>query len=391
MPITALLDPKLIAYPHASLAALRALQVASLLLLGTYLPFLGARIEPRVMRRARFFAFGALAFASGVIVIRLSPAPIIDVWDLQMRAAKALLRGENPYVTVTAPLTCPQWEEAGFTQNPYCYLPGALYVGVIGLLTGNDVRYAMLFAIMAAGAALGAIPRSPGSCLGQANSSAGEPRVSLVEDAPALFLWLMPSLFFILEMAWLDPVSLACVCIAVAAYLGGRPLLCAAAIGCALASKQPMFWLVPLAAFAFRLRPRDWIVAAGVCAVLVLPFAFANFGALKYATFDFQKMLPPRDDALGAAVWCKRVLYKTLPVSVAFSLAAAVVGAAALRARAIGPPGDVVQRGRLFAQAAALTYFTFFFFSARAFANFYFLVAGLASLAAATALHRAPG
>jgi hypothetical protein len=380
MPVTALLDPKLIAYPHTSLVPLRALQVGSLLLLGTYLPFVGGRFEPRGIRCVRFLAFAALALATGLVVIRLSPAPIIDVWDLQMRGAKALLRGENPYVTVTAPLTCPEWEEKGFTENPYCYFPGALYFGAIGVLVGNDIRYSMLIAIIAAGAALRAIPRS---------RDLGEPRVSLVDDAPALFLWLMPSLFFILEMAWLDPLSLACVCIAVACYLGGHPLLCAAAIGFALASKQPMVWVLPLAGIAFRFRLRDWILAAGIGAALVAPFAIANFGALKYGTFDFQKMLPPRHDALDVAGWCQQVLNITLPVSVPFLMAAAVVGATALRARAIRHPGDTPRRALLFARAATLTYFAFFFFSARAFANFYFLVAGLASLAAAAALHRA--
>lgn len=381
MPITGLLDPKVVWHPHTSLWLVRALQVGSLLLLGTYLPFLTSRHEPQALRRARFVVFGALVLVMGLVVIRVSPAPFIDVWDLQMRGAKALLRGENPYVSVTAPITCSEWEKKGFTENPYCYFPGALYVGVIGLLAGNDIRYSMLLAVIAAGAALRAIARSP--------QQGEEPRASIVEDAPALFLWLTPSLPFIVELAWVDPVPLACVCIAVAFYLGGHVALCAAAIGLALVSKQPMVWILPLAGVAFRFRLRDWILAAGICAVLIAPFAFANFDALKYGTFDFQRMLPPRDDSLGAAVWCKQVLGRTLPVSVAFLLAALVVGAAALRARAMKPPGETAQRALFFARAATLTYFTFFFFSARAFANFYFLVAGLASLAAAAALHRA--
>jgi hypothetical protein len=378
MPVIALLDPKLIAYPHTTLVVLRALQVGSLLLLVTYLPLLKSRLEPRFIRRARFVLFGALTLVTGLAVIRISPAPAIDVWDLQMRGAFALLRGENPYVTVTAPITCPEWATKGIMDNPYVYAPGALYVGVFGLLVGKDVRYAMLLAILVTGAALRAIPRRRVS---------DNALPSLVEDSPALLVWLMPSLFFVLEMAWLDPVQLMCVCIAVAAYLRLRPILCAAAIGFALASKQSMFWLLPIAGFVLHFRLRDWIVAGATCTVLVAPFVIGDIGALKHAVFDFPRMLPPRDDALGAAVWFKHTFGWTLPVGLAFVTAAAVAGVAVVRARSLSPSGQAEQRALLFSCAATLAYFSFFFFNKWAFANYYFFVAGLAALAAATALH----
>jgi hypothetical protein len=41
-----------------------------------------------------------------------------------------------------------------------------------------------------------------------------------------------------------------------------------------------------------------------------------------------------------------------------------------------------------FSRALVLTYFVFFFFNRWAFANYYFLLTGLAALAGAAALHR---
>ncbi len=41
MPITAMCDPKILVHPHASIGVVRALEVASIPLLVTYLPFLG--------------------------------------------------------------------------------------------------------------------------------------------------------------------------------------------------------------------------------------------------------------------------------------------------------------------------------------------------------------
>jgi hypothetical protein len=380
MPVTALLDPKILAHPHSSLWMLRALEVASILLLTTYLPFIASGADTPLVRRVRFAAFAAVTLAGGVAILHISPAPTIDVWDLQMHGARALLRGENPYVTVTVPDTTPIHP---FPYVPFVYAPGTLYAGVIGLLIGGDVRYAMLIALGLAGLALRAIARPP--------PHASTPALaSLVEDAPALFVWLMPPLAFILELGWTDPIQLGLICVGVATALRGRSLLGAMVFGLAATSKQTMCWMIPLAGFALGYRPREWLALLGVLALGVGPFAIANFGALKYDTFDLIRGLVPRADSLGFAVWYQATFGHAFPTVVSTLGALATIGATAYGARSLGrgpaPANLLAMRASLFGRAAALTYFVYFFFAKQAFANYYFLVAGLAALAGATAL-----
>jgi hypothetical protein len=381
MPVTALLDPKILAHPHTSLGALRAFEGASLLLLVSYLPFLGARSDSPLVRRVRFACFGAITLVAGAAIIHISPAPGIDVWDLQMQAAKALLHGENPYVGLAVPDTTPIHP---YPTVPYVYAPGTLYAGVIGLLVGGDVRYAMLIALLVSGGALRSIAR-------KANGEAGSRTASLAEDAPALFVWLMPPLAFIIELAWTEPVQLMLIGLAVGATVSGRALRGAVLFGVALTTKQSMFWLIPLAGFALSYGIREWLAMLATLALGVAPFAIADFGALKHDTFDFLVALAPRSDALGLAVWYKSAFGRAFPTATSTVAAALVVAATALYARSLrrsasGEHNRVSEGAALFGRAAALTYFAFFFFAKWAFANYYFLVSGLAALAAATSL-----
>ncbi len=378
MPITALLDPKILAHAQSSLVVLRAAEVVSIALLLTYLPFVGVKRDSQTVRHVRFAAFGAMTILSGIAIIHISPAPGIDVWDVQMQGAQALLRGANPYASVSVPATTP---DHAFAYVPYVYAPGALYAGAIGLWVGRDVRYAMLIAVLVTGASLRMITRDP-------TRVADSSLASLVEDAPALFVWLMPPLAFILELSWIDPVQLVLICLAAAAFVRGHRLASAALVGLAVTSKQSMFWLVPLAGFALGFRPREWMAMLGTATVGIAPFAIWDLAALKRSTVDFMLAVPARDDALCVAVWYKSTFGATFPTVVSTVTAAAVVGVTILRARAIDPldPKAPTKRAALFGCAVALTYFTFFFFAKWAFANYYFLVAGLAALAGATSL-----
>jgi hypothetical protein len=97
--------------------------------------------------------------------------------------------------------------------------------------------------------------------------------------------------------------------------------------------------------------------------------------------------LPPRRDALcfTNAVW--KMSRAAFPTVTAFLFAGGTVGIACLRAlsKSRGHWGSLH-----FSRALVLTYFVFFFFNRWAFANYYFLLTGLAALAAGAALHQ-PG
>lgn len=379
MPITGLVDPKILAQPARSLAIVRATELASLALVASYAPFLVAgRVEPERLRAARFVAFAIVFLVAGVSVIQISPAPGIDVWTIQMRGGEVLLEGKNPYVWASVPDTDP---ENDFTV-PFVYPPTAAYAAAIGVALFRDVRYVLLGAMFVAGLALRFIAR-------RAPARGARPLPALAEDAPALFFWLTPMLLMVVELSWLDPLQVALIALGVAAFVADRRTLAAALLGFALSSKQSMFWLFPLAGIILRFDLARWAVMCVAALVPVLPFLAWDFAAIERATFSFMSGLPPRRDALCFTNAVFKLWGASFPPASGFLLAAAAALVACRRAwrRARdGRAGDALPSLDL-SRALVLTYFVFFFFNRWAFANYYFLLTGLASLAAAAALH----
>ncbi len=368
LPITAWVHPFGLAAERS--AWLPWIRIASLASLASYVPFLGARVESSAIRTVRFAGFAVLLLALGVLAIATDPAPPIDVWAIQTRGVDLLLAGKNPYVWAAVPDTDP---ENDFTV-PYVYPPTALYAGVLGKLLGGDVRYAMLLAVFASGFALRAVAR------GISRSRAGADFPSILEDAPALFFWQSPIVLFVIELAWIDPIQVFLVSVALALHVAGAAetrTLAAVVLGVAISSKQSMFWLFPLGGIVLGFDRRRWLWSALAALVPVVPFFVWDPRALFDACFRFLSALPPRRDALTFtnALW--QWLGVSLPSAAAFVLAAIAVGHACLR-RSRSPAG--------FAEAAVLAYFAFFLFNRWAFANYWFLVGGLCSLAAAASL-----
>jgi hypothetical protein len=332
------------------------------ILLLTYLPGLVLRFrEPKWLSWARFGIFVLLVVIAGVDTFKTSTKPWIDVWTVQQQGAEALLHGHNPYTAVAAADTTPG--RSGPT--PYVYPPTQVLVGLFGSGFFHDVRYSMLLAVIVAGV---------GMRLLTAKNPRGLP--PLVADAPSLFLFFTPKLFFILEQSWVDPVQLAFITTAICLFVYERRLAAVIVFGFAASSKQTLFWLVPLVGFSLRFTIREWIIMGVAAAAPVVPFAIWDFHALKYGNFDFLTHLPPRPDALTLGNWMNRRFQTTLTGILGFPFAAVVVAIGSLRGR--GPAALAV--------AVAFTYAIFFTFSKQAFANYYFFVAGLAALASAAHL-----
>jgi hypothetical protein len=342
----------------------RAVQAFLLLMLCTYLP---ALLIPRlregaIWRHVRFGLFACAVLLGGWFVLQASPHPTIDVWELQQEGARLLSAGHNPYPAVAV-------HDTGIRAEafvPYAYPPMQLYATLPAFVVGGDVRYAMVVAVVLTGLALRAL----------ASRKSGIP--SLAQDAPALLLWLSPKLFLILEQAWVDPVGLALLCGAVYAYVARRLVMAAILFGLAFGAKQTMFWLIPLAALLPAFSRRQWFVALGTTAASVLPFVIWDWHALYNATVTFVVDMPARLDALTLLNWYYYYTGWTAPTWLGVILAAAVVALAIWRL-----PKSVCS----FSVAVSLTYAVLFTFSKIAFANYYFLVSGLAALAAATAFH----
>ncbi len=342
----------------------RTAQVASLLLLASYIPEItGWRTVSSRLRTARFAAFAVATLLAGVDAIYASPAPRIDVWTLQTQSAIALEHGQNPYTHVATHDT-----DRGTFLVPFVYPPTQALLSLAGHLLGGDVRFTLLIAMLIAGFCLRSIARR-----------AGWPLLSFVEDAPTLYLWLSPKLFFILEQAWVDPIQLALFAMTIRAHLARRPLLTAALLGLTVSSKQSMLWLIPLGAVLLEFRARQWIGAVVAGAAAAIPFALWDFAALRHAVIDFELSLPPRADALTINAWAANVAHIAIPGAVGTVLAAVLtgVGTWALRRRGVFGLGI----------ASATIYLFFFAFNKWAFANYYFFVLGLAALAASTSFY----
>ncbi len=340
---------------------IHASQTAFVLLLASYLPGISGRVteSPR-WRQARFALFGALVIACGVETIAVSPLPHIDVWTIHTSGARAFLRGDNPYTAVWNHDTGP-----GHDPLPYVYPPTTIYAFSVGLLLGGDVRYATLACLVLTGVAIRYVTR--------ARSDAAS---AFIEDAPALFFWLNPKLFFVLEQCWNDPIPLTFISLAVVAHTRKRLMLTAVLLGLAVTAKQSMFWLVPLGGVLLGFRWRQWVAFLGFAVAPELPFLLWNFRALKYANFDFLVGQPPRLDALTPINFLYRhfgIRPSGLPGTL---LGASAVGASLLRLKRTAP---------LFVLAVTLAYFLFFVFNKWAFCNYYFFLAGVASLAAGAA------
>jgi len=357
-------------------------------MLGAFRPTLGLlatllathlwRSAPQWFRRVRFAAVTLGGGALGALVIRASPEPGIDVWQIQQAGASALLTGLDPYrlayVNVYGPGT-PFFDPRLLSPDgrfllafPYAPLPLVLDAPSAWL---GDVRWTLLLAVVAAAVLIRQLGRG-----------------SLESDLAAAFLLLQPQAFFQLEMAWTEPVVLALVLAAVLAVdrlsrpgpdrLGAwqgwvAPGLAA---GLAVASKQYVVaLLIPLfAALDAKVRWRVMAVAAGGALAIALPFFLAGPAGFYRGVVEFQVLQPFRKDALSWPAQIVALGGPTLPTWPAFVLA----GATWLL---------TIRRAMTSAQAvlsAATFWLVFVILNKQAFTNYYWLAVGL--LCAAVAL-----
>ena len=216
-----------------------------------------------------------VGFAVGcVATIRASPRPTIDVWYLVQHASDCVLRGCDPYT-----LTTPQ---APGLRDGFPYLPMTAVLLAPFRLLLHDVRYGEALAIVVAAVLL----RRCGT------------RTTL-RLSPLLLC--VPGLFFQVEQAWTESLLLGLLVAAAAAslrgwQLSGRWVASGVLLGLALATKQHMWLLVPVAAVTLGARTTG--VAALTGALAMLPWFVANPSAMWHRTVTDFVDIAPRADAL---------------------------------------------------------------------------------------------
>jgi hypothetical protein len=353
-------DAEIIIYPVKMWELGRRAQGWLLFALLSYLPSFFPKVpDPGWLRHVRFACIALCIAAAGHDVILTSPTPHIDVWTVQQQGAHALWNGLNPFLAVHVGDTGPR------TANdvPYVYPPLQLYLTALVWRLTHEVRYAMLGAILLLGLMLRVLLRRTRRDL-----------PAVLEDAPALFVWCTPKLFFILEQSWVDPVQVFWCTAMLTAASFRRPWLTAVMAGMVLAAKQTMLLFVGLFGLGLRFTWKQWAVTGAVALATFAPWMLWDFKALKHANFDFLAALPVRPDALTYLTWVKRKFGVQISPIFAFPAAFLITALAAWKMRR--------SEARL-AMAAVAAFTVFFVINKWAFANYYFTLLGLSALAAA--------
>jgi hypothetical protein len=311
----------------------------------------------------------AIHFALGAWLLRLSPAPAIDVWAWHREAFSQLAHGHNPY-TGTMPdiyghgmFYAPGAVVNGRVQTGFPYPPLSLLLAGIGHLAAGEYRFANLAAITGAGALMAYARPS-------ARSFA----------AAAAFLFTQ-RFFFVLEQGWSDPLAVLLLSAVVFVWHRARRWLWVA-LGLLFAVKQYLVLAAPLVLLLYP-RPLEWRSltrelgkAVGLAAALTLPVALLDPAAFFHSLVGFQAAQPFRADSLSFPAQIAQQGGGAPVLWGGFAAVPVVWGLALWRA-----PRSAAG----FAGATAILFLFFFAFSKQAFANYYFFVLGASLCAVASA------
>lgn len=193
-------------------------------------------------------AFG-LAAGGGVAMLLAAPRPEIDVFYFLQQSTAELVNGFDLYRQT--------WEGSPGLYEVYPYLPGtSLLLAPARWLLG-DVRFALLAASLLAAVMIRRL---------------GGPGLPVLVP---LLLVLAPRATWLWQQSWTEPLLLAALAGMVLAVRRGRPALAVVAFAVALASKQHVVLLVPLAMAWRDFGVRRSLASLGLAGVVVLPWFLA--------------------------------------------------------------------------------------------------------------------
>jgi hypothetical protein len=310
-----------------------------------------ATLWPRWNRtRPAWLLPAGLAALAGIAMILAAPRPHIDVWFLLQDSTRGLAEGRNMYHQT--------WPESTGLYAVYPYLPiTSVLLAPFRLLLG-DVRYGLLLAGLLASAAT--------------RRRAGPAVPALLP----LLLVLAPKATFALQQSWTEPLLVAALAGMVLAVQTGRTGWAVTAFGLALATKQHMVLLVPLAIWWPAFGPRRTAMAAGLAGVLVAPWVVADPVAFWHDAGYANLALEVQTRSLGLPSLLVRHGVTTPFLVTLLALVAAY--AVVYRCR-------LVRDGSGFALAGALVLWTLDLTNKQAFFNHYTLPLALIVLAIAAA------
>jgi len=233
------------------------------------------------LRRRRVVTGAALAAlaGAGLLVVRGSPRPLIDVWAILQGATLAAAHGGNPYdMTFTG-------VPPGQVDDCFNYLPATFLVPVASRLLLGDVRYAQLLVLVAGVAAL--------------LWWAGRSVRGSVAPSLAVLAGVLPGVLYDVQQAWNETVLVGALVGAGVALAARRPAWAVAGLALALATKQHTVLLLPLWALWPAFGTRRTVLAGGLAGAVVLPWLLADPSRFWHCTVGFFLDLPARPDSLS--------------------------------------------------------------------------------------------
>ncbi len=270
---------------------------AGLLAAATVLPSWGI-LRTLAARSWPFWAALALMSAAGVTMIASAPKPHIDVFFLLQGSTKGLLQRKDMYRQQWAETRQSYFSHGLFDVYPY--LPWTSMLLAPFRLIFGDIRYGLVtFLAIAA-----VIARRLG--MGAGASNAGNPKSELVRYVPALLpllIALHPKVTYADQLSWTEPILVALLAGMVLAAERGKGVLAILLLALALASKQHIVLLLPLAAMWPRFGLRRTLAAAATALVLVLPWIIAGPRDFWHDAVSSNVGLGYRSDALCLATW----------------------------------------------------------------------------------------
>ena len=210
--------------------------------------------------------------AANALIVAHTPSDN-DVWFILQGGTDALARGQNPYTGCWAGNTDPA------TTCTFPYLPATLLALLPAHLLLGDVRYGLLVALL----------------LGSLATLYLAPR----RIAPALALLPVPLGVVMVDRAWNEPLLFAGIALMVVAVERRWVVVAVVALAIALATKQHVLVLLPLAAWwpAFGLRRTAGSVA--LASAITLPFLIADPSAFMTDTVEFFVRSTARQDSVS--------------------------------------------------------------------------------------------
>lgn len=318
-------------------------------------------------------ALAAAAYAgTAAATIRLDPAPRIDVWYTLQGAADGLARGLDMYTQ--------SWVGPPGPMATFTYLPWTGVLLAPGRWLAGDVRWSLVVVTLCTVLAMiAASDHRPAPTVSDASIDTVRNRTADVAGrvssrVSGALLLLLPGTLTQVEQAWTEPLLLGCLAVAMLALARGRAVVAVAFLALALASKQHIILLLPVFAAWPRFGVRRAATAAGLAALLVLPWFVANPAAIWHDTVQYLVTFPPLRFADTVYIAVLNETGVRLPFWLTGAIVLATVAAVTTTVHRRNPaPGQLLRWCALVLLAANLV-------NKQAFYNQYWLVAGLVLL-----------